>query len=376
MTIMPRKDVVAQVLFRDTLLSIVRSDRFVASMTIVSPLVAIVTFVMAFVGAQSQLSTWLWVTGVVSICATIVFGVIFVKRHDDLELDHASYYEVTAQACGLAKDRIVREVQVEPDGGASSTYVFDIRSVGREVRSLKHYYEIPLPPSAEPNSDGIDLLRSDGNPVPNGEQAVIEGTANGKPYRLVQKLDSRGKHDVLYSLRIEPPLPPDQALHLHRPFEYHTKNTFFLTPEQLLEATPEEDRVSDRMYDFTSVILEYPASSLSITIRFPRGWVPRDCDFDVWQGNGQGRVRHLPEYQYLGERRKQVFQHISEKGGALRGLRLTVPYPLFGLTYAIRWSPDPDHRPSGQGQKDRAGEPSLPDAGSSPSSRSDGAADG
>ena len=65
---------------------------------------------------------------------------------------------------------------------------------------------------------------------------------------------------------------------------------------------------------------------------FPEGIRPQEIEHDVWYAVGESQARHDEEY----ERVEGCLQQTQE--GLHHTLVASIPYPVLGLTYVIKWT--------------------------------------
>jgi hypothetical protein len=99
----------------------------------------------------------------------------------------------------------------------------------------------------------------------------------------------------------------------------------------LYAVTGQEERKMP--YDYFAWDITNPTKKLEMKVFFPEGVRPQSFGADVWHALGQGMSTQGIECdrvkEFLIERREGVFQTLV----------FTVPYPIIGLTYVVRWIP-------------------------------------
>jgi hypothetical protein len=217
-----------------------------------------------------------------------------VTRRSTLALSHRLFYEICAEAVGVAKDNVVRVVRIQPDGSSKSTASFEVRAVGQEVRRVEHVYKIMQPgKAADPSRGLIEMIRPNGVHATKDAPATMPFTAHDGETRYIvhPECEEHAREKVVYSLKFAPPLPQGKTLRFDEPIRYESSpHSFCMTPDELSAASPRHKLGSEWLYEFSSLTVYYPCNRLMLQVVFPDGYKPGEPDFDVWYG--EARLRH------------------------------------------------------------------------------------
>lgn len=252
-------------------------------------------------GVTVALFVWL---GFVSVLIAYA-GVLF---------DHRAYYTLVSHAYGVAKDDLSRQVYVDSNGSSKSLLRMGIRAVTQDVSRLEHEYRLP----AHPDSDVYRLMTLRPN--------LIRCSGNHKLRILPAFAEGR---TVAHSLLMEPKLQKGQIAYLEEPIEQCAPaRSFFVSRAEMNE--------TNEPYDYSATQLRYPTDHFTLEIIFWPGFRVTREDVDVWFGSE--RTRNKEEYEYLQRGRNEFFSSWNDGDGCTH-LKLDLPYPRWGLTYAVVWEP-------------------------------------
>jgi hypothetical protein len=192
---------------------------------------------------------------------------------------------------------------IDTSGAATFTREMALKAYS-EVANVTYYMLLPeYPPEDEHILDLMDLrsVDSDHEVHPVVEEEQISG-------RL--RLEAT----------IDPPLRPGKELRLESP-ERATGPLFVF----------EKEPGNSMDWDYFAWDVSRPTRRLEVSVVFPPGRRPLKPIHDVWYALGLSMIRHDAEYE-------RVARNLEEnREGVVSILRLSVEYPILGLTYVIRW---------------------------------------
>jgi hypothetical protein len=225
----------------------------------------------------------------------------------ETEVDDEDIYRITAEKYGFGYNRGVLTCVIDGDGNAA--FVREMQIEAHTTVEEMNFYLI-FPESTDVSEEPI---------APPEVESLTPG------YSL--KPDARSTNNRYYTrFEIEPPLPSGKTLEYI--FTERTRKPLY---------APDKSKIGTTPWDYYAWDITRPTKRLEVLVTFPVGFRPDRPAHDVWYSIGQSQTRNPAEYN-----RVRPFLK-SEKIGALETLKLSVDYPVLGLTYVIRWEPpDPN----------------------------------
>lgn len=215
-------------------------------------------------------------------------------------------YVFNSQTYGMSYEDLIAHCTILDDGSASFRREMDLRA-HTQVTGISHFM---LLPEASRNGENLELIS-------------IKRLAPFVPLRtLAWEVTELSSGKMSLTVSISPPLQIGDGLR----YEIVEKS-----PPGLYAVTGLEERRVP--YDYFAWDINRPTRRLVIKVLFPEGVEPPAFESDVWYAVGQSRARHNQEFHRLSAILK------PRQEGIYYALIAVIPYPLVGLTYAIKWTP-------------------------------------
>jgi hypothetical protein len=215
-------------------------------------------------------------------------------------------YVFNSQRYGMSYEDLVAHCTILDDGSASFRREMDLRA-HTQVAEVSHFM---LLPEASRNGEDLELIS-------------IKRLPPFVPLRtLTWQVTELSSGKISLTVSISP------SLQIGNGFRYEIVEK---SPPSLYAVTGLEERRVP--YDYFAWDINRPTKRLEMKVLFPEGIQPPAFESDVWYAVGQSRSRHDQEFNRLSALLKPAQE------GIYYALMAVIPYPLLGLTYAIKWTP-------------------------------------
>jgi len=287
-------------------------------MGVVGAVASVAGLILASVQLTKRISPSSIIIGLACVVVLILIGLVYYHRRALLDArlrwlrtaDPALVYAVLARTFGAARDTYHKMVTIAADGSAELDQSYDLRAVTiGKIESVEQQIILAY------------------HPDESASEKLILPTVHVKGRKVtVERLPGSGGRVALISYRFDSPVRPSQGpVHIEIKQMREPPGTY----------APTRDRLSRwQEYEYSSVMPHWPCNNLKLEIRFAEQNAPTNAEFDVWFGDI--RKRHEPEYRRLSADSPFDFDRDPSGGGQAV---LTVPFPVPGVTYAIRWHP-------------------------------------
>jgi hypothetical protein len=213
-------------------------------------------------------------------------------------------YVFNSQLYGMAYEELITHCTIHKDGSAG--FRREVELVAHSVVSKIELYM--LLPEATPTGD---------------DQLELAGAVSLTHFRkLTSEVNRLSSGQMSLTVSISPELNSGQRLR----YQVVEKSS-----PGLYAVTGREERKMP--YDYFAWDITRPTKKLEMKVFFPEDVRPEAFEPDVWHALGQGQSTHSREY----DRVKELL--VERQEGLFHTLVFTIPYPILGLTYVIRWTP-------------------------------------
>ena len=205
---------------------------------------------------------------------------------------------------GLIRKRTDITLEIDKDLGAKSRHSTVLEALA-PVPAVEHFGEVP-------SQEG------------DGEGEAIGVSESGGDARVSFEPVLSTRRECWFIVRFTPPLVKGQT----QSYNYTQK-----FPAKSFASSLAELQGRKLEHDYYAATIQYPTEHLALQVLLPPGFKSKDIGCAVWFGRA-----HLPHEGEVA-RLKDNFSWDTVGVDQRTKLALDVPYPLRGLSYAIRWKP-------------------------------------
>jgi hypothetical protein len=273
------------------------------------PLTRVIVGIIAFIAAvakileflikpdiPSEAKLFIWIVLILTTLPLVVQVIVW-------GINRQIAYILYSKIYGMSYESLIVDCTIRHDGSAIFQRKIDL-SANLPIQEMDHYM---LLPEASLKGEALEL---------------VEITPPGPFRKLTPTVTALSSGRMALTVSIQPSMSPGDHI------RYQVKEK---SPPSLYAVTGLEERKVE--YDYFAWDISRPTKRLEINIFFPEDVQPVDSELDVWYAVGQSRSRHDPEYK-----RVRDYLH-GRQEGVHYTLGATVPYPVLGLSYVIKWSP-------------------------------------
>ena len=264
---------------------------------------------------------WLWAIPVWTSFFIVFIGMICIfaygkirdkiKKLDIDEFKTQEYlFKLGAQYHGRAYKFIKIIMNITSSGAGDKKQNFNLCAVGEHVYSIDYFSKTP----------------SVGQESQNAECHIMQAETRDKgTVKIIPNEIMLSATECRWEIQFLPRLSRGESI------EYYFEHK---SPDTAYAMTKKELKERKMQYEYYGIEIRYPTEELNTTLLFPKDFSPLNLTHDVWIGGL--RYRHSGEYTRI--ELNDFFESSIKEDGTTFG-RLVVPYPIQGLTYAIRWVP-------------------------------------
>ena len=226
------------------------------------------------------------------------------KKPADKEIAGEIAYKFNSQLYGLARQELTAHCMIRRDGSAAFRREIEVIAYA-PVDKTELYLLLPEAPKK-----GEELLE------------VAQVVPLTRLFRIEQKKTMPSSGQMYLTLSFSPALEPGDNI------RYAVEEE---SDPGLYDVGGQAKRQMEDDYFAWDIIK--PTKKLEMKVIFPEGFEPARVEPDVWHALGQGQSTHNREFNRVKEQLRKG------REGVMHTLEFTIPYPILGMTYVIRWYP-------------------------------------
>ncbi len=223
---------------------------------------------------------------------------------------HRESWARNSDIYGLIMYKVYVTVKVTPDGGLESKHELEFTATHPGINSIEQVTTVVAP---ENMLEDLIQLQAEGS--------MVDGI------KLEPEVTRRNRNSLLWQIRATPSLPVGKRLN----FSYSNN-----WPKGTMAMTHEELTKRGERWEYYYLRCTFPTEELKLVVYLPNNFRPHRNEFDVWFAPG-AQVKHQKECHRILDAKQKLFNPCWENDSFK--LELTVPYPIQGLTYALKWFP-------------------------------------
>jgi len=218
-------------------------------------------------------------------------------------------YDANSILYGLAYEDLVVHGTLHDDGSMTIGREIKLRAYLPNISSIDHYLIAPEAPKTG------DLIET--------KNLIFKSPFRTLPWKEITRTPNR----ISILISIFPALKVGETL----AYELREK-----IPMNAMATTLEKLKEHNMDYESFEWDIGRPAKNLSLNVWFPEHLAPTsgNVGVDVWY-SPDSRLTHEEEYRRIEK------HHLYVKEGTQWRFELSLPYPVVGLTYVLKWVPPP-----------------------------------